>query len=142
VAAVKEDSVVAKPLVPDELWELVEPLLPKHKPSPKGGRPRVPDRNCLVGVLFVLKTGTPWEELPIEMGCGSGMTCWRRLHEWHEAGAWQRLWEKILGLFGAEELVDWSHVVVDSCSVRAVFGGRGPDRIPPTAARRVPSVIC
>jgi transposase len=70
-----------------------------------------------------LKTCTPWEELPIEMGCGSGMTCWRRLHEWHEAGVWQPLWEEILGLFGADELVNWSHVVVDSCSVRTVLGG-------------------
>ena len=137
-----EDAGVAKPLLPDELWELVEPLIPKHVPSPKGGRPRVPDRQCLLGILFILRTGTAWEELPVGMGCGCGMTCWRRLEEWTEAGVWQQLWEKLLGFFGAERLVDWSHVVVDSSSVRAVFGGRRPDRTPPTAARRVPSVTC
>ena len=135
---------MAKPLLTDALWQRIEPLLPPPKPRRFRfpGRKPLSHRQALTGILFVLKTGTAWEELPMELGCGCGMTCWRRLHEWHEAGVWQQLWEKILGLFGVEELVDWSHVVVDSCSVRAVFGGRGPDRIPPTAARRVPSVIC
>ncbi len=72
-----------KPLVTDELWAVVEPLLPKEPPKPKGGRPRIDDRATLSGILFVLKTGIPWEMLPQEMGCGSGMTCWRRLKEWH-----------------------------------------------------------
>jgi transposase len=71
---------------------LVGPLIPQKTPSPKGCRPRVPDRNRLVGILFVLKTGTPSGEIPIEMGCGSGMTCWRRLHDRHEAGVWQKMW--------------------------------------------------
>jgi transposase len=81
---------MAKPLVTDELWETIEPLLPEESsPKPKGGRPRVPDRAALTGILFVLKTGIPWEMLlPQEMGCGSGMTCWRRLEEWHEAGGY------------------------------------------------------
>jgi len=82
---------MAKPLVSDELWELIAPLLPVHEPSPKGGRPRVDDRLCLTGILFVLKTGIPWEDLPQEMNCGCGMTCWRRLAEWHEAGVWEAL---------------------------------------------------
>src|SRR5215211_1018054 len=80
-----------KPLVTDELWTVVEPLLPKQPPKPKGGRPRMDDRAALTGILFVLKTGIPWEMLPREMGCGSGMTCWRRLKEWHKAGVWERL---------------------------------------------------
>ena len=63
-----------KKLVSDELWSLVEPLLPEHKPTPKGGRPRISDRAALTGIIFVLKTGIPWEDLPQEMGCGSGMT--------------------------------------------------------------------
>lgn len=71
-------------LVTDELWEIIEPLLPPPKPHPKGGRPGVPNRNALTGILFVLKTGIPWEDLPQEMGCGCGMTCWRRLRDWHE----------------------------------------------------------
>ena len=68
-------------LVSDELWSQIEPLLPKHKPTPKGGRPRIPDRAALTGIIFVLKTGILWEDLPQEMGCGSGMTCWRRLRD-------------------------------------------------------------
>ena len=72
---------MAKILVTDELWEQIEPLLPPEPPKPKGGRPRIPDRQALTGVLFVLKTGIPWEDLPQEMGCGSGMTCWRRLRQ-------------------------------------------------------------
>ena len=77
---------MAKPLVSDELWAVVAPLLPPERPSPKGGRPRVADRAALTGILFVLKSGIPWEMLPQEMGCGSGMTCWRRLRDWQEAG--------------------------------------------------------
>ena len=74
---------MAKPIVSDELWTVVEPLLPLEPPKPKGGRPRLPDRAALSGIIFVLRTGIPWELLPQEMGCGSGMTCWRRLRAWH-----------------------------------------------------------
>ena len=70
---------MARTLVSDELWEMIGPLLPAEPPKPKGGRPRIDDRKALTGVVFVLKTGIPWEDLPQEMGCGSGMTCWRRL---------------------------------------------------------------
>ncbi len=66
---------MARPLVPDDLWAAIEPLLPPERPKPKGGRPRLADRAALTGILFVLKTGIPWEDLPQEMGCGSGMTC-------------------------------------------------------------------
>ncbi|MDQ3221999.1 MAG: IS5 family transposase [Gemmatimonadota bacterium] len=79
---------MAKPLVSDELWALVVPLLPPEPPKPKGGRPRVPDRSCLTGIIFFLKSGIQWELLPQEMGCGSGMTCWRRLRDWQAAGVW------------------------------------------------------
>jgi transposase len=83
---------MAKPLVTDELWEVIEPLLPKEPPKPKGGRPRIDHRAALTGIIFVLKTGIPWKMLPQEMGCGSGMTCWRRLKEWHdEARVWNQL---------------------------------------------------
>ena len=72
---------MSKPLVSDELWGIVKPLLAPEAPKPSGGRPRVPDRACLTGILFVLKSGSPWEMLPQEMGCGSGVTCWRRLRD-------------------------------------------------------------
>jgi transposase len=72
---------MAKPLVPDDLWAAVAPLLPLERPQPQGGRPRLSDRAALTGIVFVLTTGTGWERLPVEMGCGSGMTCWRRLRE-------------------------------------------------------------
>ena len=87
---------MAKALVSDELWEMIEPLLPPEPPKPKGGRPRIPNRKALTGVLFVLKTGIPWEDLPQEMGCGSGMTCWRRLRDWQQAGVWDSLHQKLL----------------------------------------------
>ena len=88
---------MAKELVPDDLWEVIEPLLPPEPPKSKGGRPRVNNRAALTGIIFVLKSGIPWEMLPQEMGCGSGVTCWRRLREWQEAGVWERLSPSALG---------------------------------------------
>ncbi len=133
---------MARPLVSDELWAIVEPLLPVQPPRPDGGRPRVPDRACLAGILFILKTGCPWEYLPREMGAGSGMTCWRRLRDWTQAGVWDRLWLAVLQRLGRAELLKWSHVVADSCSVRAVFGGRRPAPIPSIGAKAAPNAIC
>ena len=111
-----------RPLVPDDLWTHVEPLLPPHRPRPRGGRPPVPDRACLGGILFVLRTGIGWEDLPQELGCGSGMTCWRRLRDWQAAGVWQRLHEVLLARLRAAGRVDLSRVAVDSSSVRALEG--------------------
>jgi len=73
---------MSKPLVSDELWKVIAPLLPPERPKPKGGRPPVDNRAALTGIIFVLKTGIPWEMLPQEMGCSSGVTCWRRLRGW------------------------------------------------------------
>jgi transposase len=130
---------MAKPLVPDELWEIVEPLLPARAPRPRGGRPPVDDRSALAGILFVLKTGIGWEDLPQEMGCGSGMTCWRRLRDWHEAGVWQELHEQLLAKLRAAHKINWRRAVVDSSSVRAVFGGPRPARTPRTGRKTAPS---
>ena len=129
---------MARLLVPDELWELVEPLLPRRTPSPRGGHPPVDDRVCLTGILFVLKTGIPWEDFPCEMGC-CGMTLWNRLDGWRRAGVWQRLHELLLARLRGAGQIDFSRVVVDSSSVRAVHGGKKRDRTPPTAASRAPS---
>lgn len=114
-----------KPLVDDELWELIQPLLPPPKPRRRRypGRKPLDSRQALAGILFVLKSGIPWEMLPQEMGCGSGMSCWRRLREWQEAGVWQRLHELLLSKLREADQIDWSRAVVDSGSIRAVGGG-------------------
>ena len=128
------EDVMGKLLVPDELWELIEPIVPKHPPSPKGGKPRKDDRLCLTGILFVLKTGIPWEDFPQEMGC-CGMTLWNRLDEWRKAGVWPQLHRLLLDKLRGADQIDFDRVIVDSASVRAVHGGKKPDRAPWTAAR-------
>ena len=129
---------MAKPLVTDELWAKIQPLLPPAKPHPKGGRPPVEDRACLCGILFVLKTGIPWEDFPCEMGC-CGMTLWNRLDEWRKAGGWDALHRLLLDKLRGEDAIDFSRAVVDSSSVRAVHGGKKRGPAPWTAARRGPS---
>src|SRR5919199_388639 len=105
---------MSKPLVSDELWDLIAPLLPPERPKPQGGRPRVPERAALTGILFVLQSGIPWELLPQEMGCGSGVTCWRRLRDWHAAGVWTRLHQVLLDHLGCANQIDWSRACLDS----------------------------
>jgi transposase len=119
---------MAKPLVPDELWTVIEPLLPPERPKPKGGRPPVPDRQALTGILFVLKTGIQWEDLPQEMGCGCGMTCWRRLHDWHRAGVWDELHAVLLDRLAGASQIDWSRASLDSASVPAPHAPKGGQR--------------
>jgi transposase len=114
---------MAAELIPEGLWDLIEPLLPQPEPRLTGGRPRLPDRGCLRGILFVLHSGIPWEMLPKELGCGSGMTCWRRLRDWQKAGTWDLIHFTLLDWLSRYSQLDWSKAVVDSCSVRAVFGG-------------------
>lgn len=132
---------MAKPLLSDALWERIKPLLPPEPPKPKGGRPRTPDRAALTGILFVLKTGCPWEYLPRELGCGSGMTCWRRLRHWQQAGVWKKIWQVLLDELGEAGQIDWSTSAIDSCSVRALFGGPKRAPIPRIGGRMAPSVI-
>src|SRR6476660_7113700 len=132
---------MSTPLLPDALWNLIQPLLPRSPRRPNGGRPRLPDRACFTGILFVLRSGIPWEMLPQELGCGSGMTCWRRLRDWQEAGIWQLIHFSLLDWLCRLSQIDWSGAVVDSCSVRAVFGGSKRVRIPPIGLNSVASVI-
>lgn len=113
-----------KPLLPDDLWAVIEALLPPEPPKPSGGRPRLPDRAALTGILFVLRTGIPWELLPQEMNCGSGMTCWRRLRDWHADGVWQKLHETLLDRLGEAGQIDWSRACIDSQTVPAPGVGK------------------
>lgn len=130
-----------RPIVSDELWEIVEPLIPKVERRRRyPGRKRLPDRDVLTGILFVLKTGIPWEELPQEMGCGSGVTCWRRLRDWQEQGVWQRLHEVLLAKLNAAGEIDWQRAAIDSSHVRAFGGARKPARAQWTAESRAPSI--
>jgi transposase len=133
---------MAKQLVSDELWAIVEPLIPRVERRYRfPGRKRIDDRKVLTGILFVLQTGIPWEYLPQEMGCGSGVTCWRRLREWQEAGLWQRLHEVLLARLRQADLIDWERAVVDSSHVRAVGGARRRDQAPLTAPEAAPSIM-
>jgi transposase len=122
-SATREAATMAKPILSDELWAIIEPLLPAWTPSPKGGHPRVDDRRALTGILFVLKTGIPWEDLPCEMGCGSGMTCWRRLRDWQADGTWDKIHRALLGRLRGADKIDWSRALIDSSHVRAAYGG-------------------
>src|SRR5215475_8618808 len=110
-------------VVSDGLWLRVEPLLPKVvRRFRYPGRKRLPDRQALCGILFVLHTGIAWRHLPQELGFGSGVTCWRRLAEWQEAGVWERLHEELLARLRHEGEVDFSHAVADSSHVQAKKG--------------------
>ncbi|WP_455433060.1 IS5 family transposase [Streptomyces vietnamensis] len=123
-------------IVSDELWSLVEPLLPVPAPKLVAGRPRVPDRQALCGILFVLHTGIQWEYLPQELGFGSGMTCWRRLAAWNEAGVWDQLHLVLLKKLRSAKQLDWSRAVIDSTHVRAAR--RGPKSGPSPVDRARP----
>ena len=131
---------MSRPIVSDELWQVVEPLIPKVQRRYRyPGRKRIPDREVLAGILFVLKTGIPWEDLPQEMGCGSGVTCWRRLAEWQGQGVWERLHEVLLAKLHAAEQIDWQRAAIDSSHVRAVGGATRPARALWTAESAVQS---
>src|SRR3954452_24001508 len=139
---------MARPLVSDELWELIEPLLPKVKRRYRyAGRKRLDDRKVLTGILFVLQTGIPWEYLPQEMGCGSGMTCWRRLRDWQEAGVWRELHRVLLDRLGEAGRLYLSRASIASSTIPAKGvkkGGRPPrpwGRTHPIAASQDRKII-
>lgn len=121
---------MSKALVTDGLWAILAPRLPPERPKPNGGRPRIPDRAALTGILFVLKSGIPWALLPQEMGCGSGMTCWRRLRDWQRAGVWTCLHHTLLQRLQDAGQIDWERASLDSASVPAPAGGEATGKDP------------
>ena len=144
---------MARPLVRDELWAVVAPLLPAKPPHPKGGPPfTVPDRAALAGIVVVLKPGSQWADLPQAMGGGSGMTCWRRRRAWQRAGVGGRLRRALLQRLAAAARIDWRRAGAAAARVPAKRGapararprstGASPGRPtpwwPPAAAARSP----
>jgi transposase len=129
--------------VPDGLWELIEPLLPR---TPRRfrhpGRRRLDDRQALQGVLFVLYTGIAWRHLPLELGFGSGATCRRRLDEWQAAGVWDKLHALLLDRLQQAGELEWSRAVIDGSHVQAKKGAPQRARARWTEAERAPSITC
>ena len=136
---------MATPLVSDALWAVVEPLLPSPPPpSPKGGRPRLPDRAAFTGIMYILQTGSAWRQLPPDLGCGAGVTCWRRLRDWQQAGVWDRLHHTLLDRLGEMGRIDWERACLDSAKLPAKKGATTRLRsapIPPTGGAPAPSAI-
>jgi transposase len=130
-------------LIDDDLWTRIAPLLPKRRPRNRqyAGRRPIPDRAVLTGILFVLRSGLPWNMLPREMGCGSGTTCWRRLVRWQRAGVWKRLHRVLLTELRRRGQLDLARAVVDSASLRALRGGKKLDRTLPIAAKPGRSIM-
>lgn len=99
---------MTKQLLPDPVWETIEPYFPPRPPRLKGGRPATSDRDVLTGILFVLKTGIAWDDLPLEMGCGCGVTCLRRLREWDQSGTWQQVARILRSSLRHAKRIDWA----------------------------------
>ncbi|QSQ24224.1 IS5 family transposase [Pyxidicoccus parkwayensis] len=114
---------MARELVPDALWERVAPLLPAPKRKKKPGRPRADDRAAFEAIVFVLRTGIPWEMLPQKQFGVSGMTAWRRMELWTRTGVFERLQRALLNELGQQGKVDLSRASIDSSAVRASKGG-------------------
>jgi transposase len=134
----------AKPWVVDDgLWGRIKVVLPAQQRRFRyPGRRRLDDRLVLQGILFVLHTGIGWEHLPQELGFGSGMTAWRRLHEWHRAGVWEQLHRLLLRELQAAGEIDWSRAVIDASYVQAKKGAPALARARSTAAGQASSTTC
>jgi transposase len=120
-------TTLADRLLPDALWQRIQPLLPPPPSHARGGAPRtVPDRACMAAIVFMARTSTGWALRPVgEFGCGSATTCWRGFSEWAHAGVFERLQEVLLDELGQAGALDWSRISVDSFSLRATRGGPG-----------------
>ncbi len=113
----------------DAQWALIAPLLPKRTPGP--GRPRADDRRTLNGILYVLKTGCAWADVPPQYGSPS--TCWRRLQAWSEDGTWEQVWRSLLSQLDAQGKLEWAQAFLDGSFVPAKKGA--PESDAPRLAR-------
>ena len=129
-------------LLPDELWNEIEELFPEYEVSPYGGRPPAETRRVLTAVLFVLKTGIGWKDLPTEAFDVSYKTCTRRIDEWTDQGIWQQIHELFLAKLRGADLLDWSRVLVDCSLVKAPLGGENAGRTRRIVAAREVSTAC
>ena len=134
-------ALMARQPVSKELWLQLQPLIPTFTPSAKGGARKlaVSDEAALNGILFVLHTGIPWEDLPQSLGYGSGMTCWRRLRDWNAAGVWEQLHQAMLTRLREHDQIDWSRASIDGSSVPSPRGARKRAPTPRTEASSAPS---
>ncbi len=121
---------MARPLLTEESWQLVAPLLPRRLAHTRGGRPPVPDRAVLTGILFVLKTGIAWEDLPEEMGCGCGLTCLRRLREWQQTGVWDQIREQLANRLHYADRINWWRAEAVSLERSMISRHRGRGHAP------------
>ena len=121
----------------DEQWERIKQHLPPGPRSRKGGRPRADDRACLEGILWVLRSGARWKDLPKDRGFPSPATCWRRLARWERGGVWLRLWSAFLDELGEAGKLDWSECFADATFAPAKKGASASAR--PSAARAASS---
>ena len=133
---------MSRPLLPDDLWSEIETLFPAYVPSPDGGRPPKDTRRVLTALLFILKTGIGWKDLPTEAFGVSYKTCTRRLGEWTELGVWQQIHELFLAKLRGADQLDWSRVLVDTSLLKAPLGGPKQGRIRRIAAARAASMAC
>jgi transposase len=101
----------------DELWGFIQPLLPPHA---KEGKPRADDRQTIDAILYVLKTGMPWNDLPKEYG--DDVTAWRRLRDWEELGVWKRIMDVLVAKGYSMEIIDMDSLSVDSDTIPAKKG--------------------
>jgi transposase len=127
-----------KPILSDDLWAKIEPMIPKSRKNRHkqyAGRKPSDARRVITGIIFVLKTGIPWNALPATELFPSGTTCRRRLRRWHRAGVWNRLLRVLLAELNAEKGIDWRRAIVDSSSIRALGGGRKTGPNPTDRAR-------
>jgi transposase len=117
---------VREPMLTDEQWEKIKPFVPPRPPRPKGGRPPADDRLCFEGILWILKTGARWKDLPGQYPSPS--TCWRRLRDWHEAGVLNDMWRAFLSELDHDGILDWDETFVDATFIPAKKGARQSER--------------